>query len=391
MSLAPPSRRLAAGLVWLAACGPAPRRPRRRWRPADEVREIVGALAADSMEGRRTGTPGSARAARFLAERMRRYGLEPGGDSSYFQRVPYEVVRGPEGEVLRLPGARRADTAAGRAGHRLQPDRPGPRLGSGDAGRGRGARRPLRSPGDRQAGGGRLDLQRGRRRRLRAWRRCSPRPARWRRRRPSARSSSSSPAARSPACWAPSGTSSSPTFPLDAHRRRSAGGDGRPARLAGGRPGQALAHRLRALHHGREPSPRPGSRWWPIPRPEFRFFERSDNIVFALRGIPGAHAVLLRPALRLPPAVGRGGADRLRPPGAGRRPRWPARPASWPTARAPTWHPGGRPSSCDALIHEGPRPRLDPQAHAWRAGGTTTSRGWARRWRTTRSSRSRRS
>ena len=105
-------RRLGAGLVLLVACGPGTAPTPAPVASAGEVREILGALAADSMEGRRTGTPGSARAARFLAERMRSYGLEPGGDSSYFQRVPYEVVRGPEGEVLRLPGAPRADSAA---------------------------------------------------------------------------------------------------------------------------------------------------------------------------------------------------------------------------------------------------------------------------------------
>ena len=109
MSPSSATRHFAAWLVWLAACGPGPG-PGTAPTPAPvvsagEAREIVGALAADSMEGRRTGTPGSARAARYIAERMRGYGLQPGGDSSYFQRVPYEVVRGPEGEVLRLPGA----------------------------------------------------------------------------------------------------------------------------------------------------------------------------------------------------------------------------------------------------------------------------------------------
>jgi len=111
MSPSVATRRLAAGLVCLAACGPSTAPTPPPVVSAGEVREIVGALAADSMEGRRTGTPGSARAARFLAGRMRSYGLEPGGDSSYFQRVPYEVVRGPEGEVLRLPGANGADSA----------------------------------------------------------------------------------------------------------------------------------------------------------------------------------------------------------------------------------------------------------------------------------------
>jgi hypothetical protein len=103
MSL-PRAFRLAAGCVLLASCGSNPA-PAPATLVADEVRRIVGTLAADSMEGRRTGTPGSARAARFLAERMRAYGLEPAGDSGFFQRVTYEVVAGPDGEMLRLAGA----------------------------------------------------------------------------------------------------------------------------------------------------------------------------------------------------------------------------------------------------------------------------------------------
>jgi Zn-dependent M28 family amino/carboxypeptidase len=42
---------------------------------------------------------------------MARYGLEPAGDSGYFQRVTYEVVQGPEGEALRLADPDSADTA----------------------------------------------------------------------------------------------------------------------------------------------------------------------------------------------------------------------------------------------------------------------------------------
>lgn len=106
-------RRLAAGLVWLAACSPTPGPQVAPLASADELREIVSVLAADSLEGRRTGTPGSARATRFLAELMGRYGLEPGGDSSYFQKVSYEVTAGPEGEMLRLSGTGRADSASG--------------------------------------------------------------------------------------------------------------------------------------------------------------------------------------------------------------------------------------------------------------------------------------
>jgi hypothetical protein len=53
-----------------------------------EVRRMESALADDSMEGRLTGSPGGARAARYIAAQMRAIGLEPRGDSGYFQRVP---------------------------------------------------------------------------------------------------------------------------------------------------------------------------------------------------------------------------------------------------------------------------------------------------------------
>ena len=86
----------------LAACGgstpsPAPPRPR-----APASISIISALADDSMQGRRTATPGALRAARYLAGQLQAYGLEPAGDSAYFQRVPFVVSMGPEGERLRL-------------------------------------------------------------------------------------------------------------------------------------------------------------------------------------------------------------------------------------------------------------------------------------------------
>jgi Peptidase family M28 len=110
--------RLAAGLCLLAACGPASAPAPAPEAPvlvsSAEVREIVGVLAADSLEGRRTGTEGSAKAARFLADRFRSWGLEPGGDSSYFQKVSYEAVPGAQGETLRLAGAAGSDSVPGR-------------------------------------------------------------------------------------------------------------------------------------------------------------------------------------------------------------------------------------------------------------------------------------
>jgi hypothetical protein len=57
---------------------------------ATELRRDLFAFADDSMRGRETGTPDAFRAARFLADRVRRLGLEPAGDSLYFQRVPLQ-------------------------------------------------------------------------------------------------------------------------------------------------------------------------------------------------------------------------------------------------------------------------------------------------------------
>jgi len=56
-----------------------------------EVCRVLSALADDSVQGRGTGTEGGAKAARFIANEMKAAGLEPGGDSGFFQRVP--VVR----------------------------------------------------------------------------------------------------------------------------------------------------------------------------------------------------------------------------------------------------------------------------------------------------------
>jgi hypothetical protein len=55
---------------------------------AAPVRRWIFDLAADSMEGRRTGTPGADRAARWLAAELERMGVRPGGDGGWFQRVP---------------------------------------------------------------------------------------------------------------------------------------------------------------------------------------------------------------------------------------------------------------------------------------------------------------
>jgi hypothetical protein len=55
--------------------------------PVAEATRELRALADDSMEGRGTGTPGGWRAARYIAAELERYGVRLAGDSGYFQRV----------------------------------------------------------------------------------------------------------------------------------------------------------------------------------------------------------------------------------------------------------------------------------------------------------------
>ncbi|MCC7055003.1 MAG: M20/M25/M40 family metallo-hydrolase [Gemmatimonadaceae bacterium] len=91
--------------AWLAfVAEPTPVPPPRaatyrpRVRDADVARDLA-ILAADSMEGRLTGSPGSWRATRWLAAQFAAAGLQPAGDSGFVQRVP--LARGSA-----APGAR---------------------------------------------------------------------------------------------------------------------------------------------------------------------------------------------------------------------------------------------------------------------------------------------
>ncbi len=93
------SRVLATGLLaLLAACtSPAPSAERSARR--ERVESLLGALAADSMEGRRTSTPGSYRASRLLAAELERIGVEPAGTDGFFQDV---ILVRPEDGGVRL-------------------------------------------------------------------------------------------------------------------------------------------------------------------------------------------------------------------------------------------------------------------------------------------------
>jgi len=65
------------------------------------VRRGIETLAADSMEGRRTGTPGGARAARWIASQFKAAKLIPAGDSgTYLQQMPLQ----DRGAAQAMPG-----------------------------------------------------------------------------------------------------------------------------------------------------------------------------------------------------------------------------------------------------------------------------------------------
>ena len=101
-------------LAWPAAgCGQQ-RAPR-----TEDIRAALAVLAADSLEGRRTGSPGSAAAAAYIAGQLAAFGVEPAGDDGYFQPVPMVRVErgGREGaqlvssleELEGVPAERRMD------------------------------------------------------------------------------------------------------------------------------------------------------------------------------------------------------------------------------------------------------------------------------------------
>jgi len=106
----------------LAACQPATVAPGvaapvpRTIEPTlEELRADVFAFAADSFRGRETGTPDADRAAAWIARRLATLGVEPGGDSGFFHRVPMRRTR-LTAEVLRVT------TPSGARNLRLGPD-----------------------------------------------------------------------------------------------------------------------------------------------------------------------------------------------------------------------------------------------------------------------------
>jgi hypothetical protein len=81
--------RLSVAVMALVGIGHIPACAQESTRPQiDDVRWALSVLADDSLAGRRAGTPGSFKAAAFIAAQLESFGVEAAGDSGYFQRVP---------------------------------------------------------------------------------------------------------------------------------------------------------------------------------------------------------------------------------------------------------------------------------------------------------------
>ncbi len=98
-----------------------------------EIDAHIRFLSSDLLEGRAPATRGGRLAAEYIAAQLRRYGVEPGVNGSYFQEVPIDVVGA---DAVHHPRER------GRQGQRRAP-LPG---GRGGVGRLRRAAPPRRTP-----------------------------------------------------------------------------------------------------------------------------------------------------------------------------------------------------------------------------------------------------
>ncbi|MDX2056409.1 MAG: M28 family metallopeptidase [Gemmatimonadales bacterium] len=90
---------------------------------AEAIERHAGILAHDSLEGRGTGQSGYDRAAAYVADQFRRYGLEPGGaDGSFLQPIRFrEAVLVPGSATVEITGPRPA-TLVDRQDFILSPD-----------------------------------------------------------------------------------------------------------------------------------------------------------------------------------------------------------------------------------------------------------------------------
>jgi Zn-dependent M28 family amino/carboxypeptidase len=72
---------------------------------AENMRGRVKRLSADDFEGRGPGTAGGRRAAQYIADQMKKAGIEPAGRSGYFQNVPLVGLKADPNTHLEISGS----------------------------------------------------------------------------------------------------------------------------------------------------------------------------------------------------------------------------------------------------------------------------------------------
>ena len=63
------------------------------------MKEDVAVLANDSLNGRKTGSEGEKKAAKYIAKRFEDLGLQPKGTDGYFQKFSYKASKNPHQEA----------------------------------------------------------------------------------------------------------------------------------------------------------------------------------------------------------------------------------------------------------------------------------------------------
>ena len=92
------------GATWLA---PLPAQSPTPPISQDEIRAHIRFLSSDLLEGRAPATRGGRVTEEYIATQLMAYGVEPGNNGSYFQRVPIDVV-GSDPATMRVNASGKA-------------------------------------------------------------------------------------------------------------------------------------------------------------------------------------------------------------------------------------------------------------------------------------------
>jgi hypothetical protein len=72
---------------------------------AADLRQRLYVYADDSMQGRKAGTPGNDKATQYIADELRRMGMQPGGENgTYFQVVPILHLQASRSKAITVDG-----------------------------------------------------------------------------------------------------------------------------------------------------------------------------------------------------------------------------------------------------------------------------------------------